>query len=297
MERRVDEIIRGSRELLAKALDRPPGSLAVDANLLAEGLDSLQVMEFLSDLGRTFDVACDASDFFARPTLQDFAGFLATRDRALASSPLVAIHPHGSRTPTFCVHPAGGQVAAYLPFHALLGDDHPLYAIQSRACGTPEREHRSIAAMAIDYATLVQGARPIGPYRLLGWSLGGFVAHAVALELERRGEHVELIGVIDSLPAASVASVARDAAGDAVLYARHIELLRSHAPGLVDAPIDAFWAGTRATAGDSWARWTTGGIRNTIVGGTHLTIVLPPYVETIMRMWQEANASPLSAGA
>jgi thioesterase domain-containing protein len=54
--------------------------------------------------------------------------------------------------------------------------------------------------MAIDYATVIQGVRPSGPYRLLGWSMGGFIAHAIARELELRGELVEQIAMIDSRP-------------------------------------------------------------------------------------------------
>ena len=34
--------------------------------------------------------------------------------------------------------------------------------------------------MAQDYAALIQGAKPEGPYRLMGWSMGGIIAHAVA---------------------------------------------------------------------------------------------------------------------
>ena len=52
--------------------------------------------------------------------------------------------------------------------------------------------------MAIDYASIVQGVRARGPYRA-HWvgSMGALVAHAVACELERRGEEVDLVGLID----------------------------------------------------------------------------------------------------
>jgi thioesterase domain-containing protein len=79
----------------------------------------------------------------------------------------------------------------------LVGDDQPFFAIQSRACSAPEREHPTIERMATDYASVIHDARPKGPYRLLGWSLGGLVAHAVAFALEQRGERVEVVGMID----------------------------------------------------------------------------------------------------
>jgi thioesterase domain-containing protein len=87
-----------------------------------------------------------------------------------------------------------------LRLQSLLGDQQPLFAIQSRASESLEREQPTLEAMAIDYASVIQGVRPTGPYRLLGWSMGGFIAHAITRELELRGELVEQIAMIDSRP-------------------------------------------------------------------------------------------------
>ncbi|MEK8146609.1 thioesterase domain-containing protein [Streptomyces sp. M10(2022)] len=43
------------------------------------------------------------------------------------------------------------------------------------------------ASMVASYVDLVREVRPQGPYRLLGWSYGGFVAHAMACALQERG--------------------------------------------------------------------------------------------------------------
>ncbi|MCH0559042.1 MULTISPECIES: thioesterase domain-containing protein [unclassified Streptomyces] len=42
-----------------------------------------------------------------------------------------------------------------------------------------------------------------GLYRLLGWSLGGNVAHAVATRLRAGGAEVELLALVDSYPGAT----------------------------------------------------------------------------------------------
>ncbi|NEC93059.1 thioesterase domain-containing protein, partial [Streptomyces sp. SID12501] len=54
--------------------------------------------------------------------------------------------------------------------------------------------------MAAEYADLIRQVQPEGPYRLLGWSLGGNVAFAMADELRRRGQEVELLTLLDSYP-------------------------------------------------------------------------------------------------
>jgi thioesterase domain-containing protein len=42
--------------------------------------------------------------------------------------------------------------------------------------------------------------QPFGPYNLLGWSLGGNIAHAVACALQERGEEVRTLALMDSYP-------------------------------------------------------------------------------------------------
>ncbi|KAG0224904.1 hypothetical protein BGW42_004767, partial [Actinomortierella wolfii] len=56
----------------------------------------------------------------------------------------------------------------------------------------------SIEEMTLDYIDQIQKVQPHGPYILLGWSFGGIVAYNIAAELERRGENVQLLVILDS---------------------------------------------------------------------------------------------------
>ena len=111
--------------------------------------------------------------------------------------PLVVLSGQGRGPPVFCMHPIGGHVNAYARVPELLGGACPVYALRSRAWLAPDREHATLAAMAADYAAVVDRARPDGPVRLLGWSMGALTAHGVACELERRGRTVEVVAMID----------------------------------------------------------------------------------------------------
>jgi acyl transferase domain-containing protein/acyl-CoA synthetase (AMP-forming)/AMP-acid ligase II/thioesterase domain-containing protein len=229
LKERTEQLTQHLRQIFAQVLGFAPEALPPDMNLLESGLDSLRVMELLSGIRQSLNVVLSPADFFARPTLAGLAADLAEKmkpgkpqihqlstlaEPALVSStapesvgakgnpPLVVLHKPGLRVPIFCIHPAGGQVTAYLRLRSLLGDEQPLFAIQSRASESLEREQPTLEAMAIDYATVIQSVRPSGPYRLLGWSMGGFIAHAIARELELRGEIVEQIAMIDSRPIA-----------------------------------------------------------------------------------------------
>jgi hypothetical protein len=54
--------------------------------------------------------------------------------------------------------------------------------------------------MATRYADRLQAVHPSGPYSLLGWSLGGVIAHEVAIELCRRGCEVRRLMLLDAVP-------------------------------------------------------------------------------------------------
>ena len=57
-------------------------------------------------------------------------------------------------------------------------------------------EYSSLQEMVDAYVDAVRAAHP-GPYRLLGFSLGGYFAGRVAAVLEGLGEMVEFVGVLD----------------------------------------------------------------------------------------------------
>ena len=52
--------------------------------------------------------------------------------------------------------------------------------------------------VAEQYADLIQSVQANGPYRLLGWSLGGVLAVAVTEVLEARGQRVSFLGLLDA---------------------------------------------------------------------------------------------------
>jgi surfactin synthase thioesterase subunit len=58
----------------------------------------------------------------------------------------------------------------------------------------------TIPEMAAHYVTRMREVQPAGPYRLLGSSFGGLVVFELALQLERMGEEVEFLGLIDTEP-------------------------------------------------------------------------------------------------
>jgi len=98
----------------------------------------------------------------------------------------------------FLAHPLIGLSWCYLALLPQVDPRYPLYGLQARGLRRPEPLPASMLEMAQDYADQIRKVQPAGPYHLFGWSLGGNIAFAIAEELERRGERIGLLVILDS---------------------------------------------------------------------------------------------------
>jgi thioesterase domain-containing protein len=92
----------------------------------------------------------------------------------------------------------GGDVRCYAALVGQLGDDQPVYAFRPRGVDQELPPHRSMDEMIADYAAALRELQPTGPYYLAGWSTGGIYAFALAAALERSGQDVAFVGLMDT---------------------------------------------------------------------------------------------------
>jgi thioesterase domain-containing protein len=98
----------------------------------------------------------------------------------------------------FVVHGWGGTLGAFIDLARSLAPHRPVLGLQASAAGLADPELPSVRAMAADYADQILRRQPEGPIHLLGYSAGGWYAHAVAIELQKRGANLGLFAVLDS---------------------------------------------------------------------------------------------------
>jgi thioesterase domain-containing protein len=104
----------------------------------------------------------------------------------------------GDEPPLFCASPLVGLSWCYMALLPQLDGGYPLYGLQARGLRRPEPLPVSMQEMARDYADQIRRKQPVGPYHLLGMSLGGTIAFAIAEELEHRGERIGLLVILDA---------------------------------------------------------------------------------------------------
>jgi thioesterase domain-containing protein len=111
---------------------------------------------------------------------------------------LLPLRAHGRKPAVFAVHPAGGLAWFYGGVVEHLHKDRPVYGLQDPHVVAGEPGAHSVDELAQRYVAEIRRVQPSGPYHLLGWSLGGAIAHAVAVRLQRAGQQVGMLAMMDS---------------------------------------------------------------------------------------------------
>ncbi|MEC4016311.1 non-ribosomal peptide synthetase [Streptomyces sp. H27-D2] len=113
---------------------------------------------------------------------------------------LLPLRSADGRPPLFCLHHSTGLSWGWAAILQHLPEDQPVYGVQARGLAGPEPLPQNIEEMVADYADQIRSVQPSGPYHLLGWSVGGVIAQALATRLEEVGEEVALLALLDGYP-------------------------------------------------------------------------------------------------
>ncbi len=169
--------------------------VGVEDSFFDLGGDSLSAMRLVATINNALDVDVAVRTLFYAPSVRSLSQQLGTYSSSVEVVP-VEVLKEGTGVPLCCVHDGFGLSWSY----RALGDylEAPIVGIQQVQEGD-EAEPGSICEMAKIYADRLQAVYPTGPYNLLGWSFGGFVAHELAIELQRRGCVVQRLVLVDAV--------------------------------------------------------------------------------------------------
>ncbi|MFI6442573.1 amino acid adenylation domain-containing protein, partial [Streptomyces sp. NPDC050759] len=277
--------------------------VSIDDNFFELGGHSLLALRLIGRAREAAGVEWSVKQLFTTPTV---AGLTSGRSESASDGlmlPVVRLRPTGSRPPLWCVHPGSGLGWSYTGLLPYVPREFPVFALQSPGLQAADWQPGSLSHLVSDYTDRILTEQPEGPYRLLGWSFGGTVAHAVAVRLREAGHTVDLLAAIDSWPTrpadpsdkdtmspADLRAVAFDGAERpagldekavaAVLRVTetHLRLLAGPEPRAFDGEMLLFEAapgGTASGAGRLWLPHVTGGLRVVPVDAEHLRMLRP----------------------
>jgi amino acid adenylation domain-containing protein len=171
--------------------------IGITDNFFDLGGSSILAVRMVALVEKQFGREVSLNTLFKGATIEYLAEVLSQKDGPQPWSPLVPIQPLGSKAPFFCVHAIGGQVLGFYQLGRYLSQDQPFYGIQAAPLMQVEDE-TSIEQMAAQYVAAVRVMQPVGPYRVGGFSFGGSVAFEMACQLQKQGQQVALLAVMDT---------------------------------------------------------------------------------------------------
>ncbi|MCP5084714.1 MAG: amino acid adenylation domain-containing protein [Alphaproteobacteria bacterium] len=162
------------------------------------GGDSLATVEFLLALEKALDAKVEVSRFLESPTVEALAETINSARAFRPSTALVTLQAEGEGPPLFLIHGAGGLAFTVFELGQAVCGKFPVFAVQDPACDPALEPARTVPEMATALIAQIKTAQAHGPYRLCGHSFGGLLAYEMAVQLERDGEAVGFVGMLDT---------------------------------------------------------------------------------------------------
>ncbi|MDN4080661.1 amino acid adenylation domain-containing protein [Paenibacillus polymyxa] len=157
------------------------------------GGHSLKVLELIRKVRLATDIELPIRSVLEFPTIEEQALTLLKADLDYkVDSPIIRLNEHGPVS-IFCFPPMLGYGLSFAELAKQLDQDAVVYGLEFVDDVTDEQ------AMLARYVDLIISTQAQGPYVLLGYSIGGNLAHKVADTLERQGYTVSDILMLDSV--------------------------------------------------------------------------------------------------
>ena len=179
-----------------------PGPAPAEADFFALGGDSLSAMRLALRIEEETGRDPGLGTLFAHPVLSALAEAIEAEASDDGLGPLILLADGDpDAPPLFLIHPAGGIGWGYRHLARRIAPARRVWGVQHPGLDPETALPENLDALARLYVGHVIALVPNGPVHLAGWSVGGIIAQAMAVELAAIGREAGLVAALDSYPA------------------------------------------------------------------------------------------------
>jgi len=164
--------------------------IGVTDNLFDLGGNSISIIQFASRISKDYNIHIPIQQILKTPSIRQLVRAISEKDTGITdySSERIRLNPSNqSDKIIFCFPPLGGLGIVYQHLSEIL-EDYDFYSFNFI-----ESEDRMQK-----YIQLIKEIQPQSPYTLMGYSGGGNLAFEVTKELEKQGDQVADLILVDS---------------------------------------------------------------------------------------------------
>ncbi len=191
-----DPVERQLAQIWSEVLNVQP--VLLQDNFFDLGGNSILAVRLVAKIEEQFGKNLPLATLFQGQTIEQLATILREPTDSLSWSSLVPIQTSGDKLPFFCLPGAGGNVIYFSHLARYLGQDQPFYGLQAVGLDGKSEPYTRVEDMAAHYIEVIQSVQPQGPYLLGGHSFGGAVAFEIAQQLQKQGQEVALLAILDN---------------------------------------------------------------------------------------------------
>ncbi|WP_071608958.1 enterobactin synthase subunit F [Entomohabitans teleogrylli] len=173
-----------------------------EQDFFALGGHSLLAMRLAAELRRELGCAVNVGQIMVASTVAGLAQALSAQPEEGENAGFGAVLPlRVSEGPTlFCFHPASGFAWQFSVLQRYLDPCWSITGIQSPRPDGPMQQAATLDEVVEQHLSTLKRLQSHGPWHLLGYSLGGTLAQAIAARLRAQGEQVAFLGLLDTWP-------------------------------------------------------------------------------------------------
>lgn len=183
--------------------------VSINDNFFDLGGHSLLATRIIAQIQSELSVTMPLRALFEYPTIGGLASHVTSeasrqsRDRRAHSSQryLFPLNADQRGEPIFFLPGGHGGDYEFLVYARLVhfvGEGFRFFGLRARSADGVIQAHDTVEQMVSDYLTEIRAVQPHGPYRLVGNCIGGVVAFEMGRQLERAGEEVRTLVMMDT---------------------------------------------------------------------------------------------------
>jgi thioesterase domain-containing protein/acyl carrier protein len=175
-------------------------SVGVRDNFFDLGGHSLLAVRVVSQIEKELGQRLPLVSFLQGATIEYLASLLRQGVSSISWPTLVKIQTDGAKAPLICVSMPNVNALGYRTLARHLGSEQPVFGLQAQYPEDLEGEHSQAAVdtIATEYLEALRAVQPNGPYQFIGLCRGAHIAFEMARRLEREGQKIAFLGVIDT---------------------------------------------------------------------------------------------------